>query len=120
MEYQNDAIRRLCSLQVSRLRPAQIGGSAMKHSVYFDGKVQSLGVNTDEGYATVGGMEPGKYTFSTSQEEHMNVIVGSMKVKLPGSDTWQVFSAGQKFVVAPGKSFDLELEKDAVYVCYYK
>ena len=92
----------------------------MKHSVYFDGKVQSLGVNTEQGYATVGVMEPGKYTFSTSSEEHMKVVVGSMKVKLPGKDEWQVFSQDQKFTVPAGQSFDLEIEKDAVYLCYYK
>ena len=92
----------------------------MKHSVYFDGKVQSLGVNTDEGYATVGVMEPGKYTFSTSSEEHMNVVAGSMKVKLPGTDDWKVYGKGEKFVVAPDKSFDLELDNDVVYLCYYK
>ncbi len=92
----------------------------MKHSVYFDGKVQSLGVNTDEGFATVGVMEPGKYTFSTSSEEHMNVVVGSMKVKLPGADDWKVYGKGEKFVVAPNKSFDLDLDNDVVYLCYYK
>ncbi len=92
----------------------------MKHSVYFDGKVQSLGVNTDEGFATVGVMEPGKYTFPTSSEEHMNVVVGSMKVKLPGEDAWKVYGKGEKFVVAPNKSFDLELDNDVVYLCYYK
>lgn len=43
----------------------------IKHNTYFDGKVQSLGINTAEGYATLGVMEPGAYTFSTSSEEHM-------------------------------------------------
>jgi uncharacterized protein YaiE (UPF0345 family) len=38
----------------------------IKHSTYFDGKVQSLGINTEQGYATVGVIEPGKYTFSTT------------------------------------------------------
>jgi hypothetical protein len=28
--------------------------SLMKHNVYYDGRVQSLGLNTEEGSATVG------------------------------------------------------------------
>jgi hypothetical protein len=55
----------------------------MKHSSYFDGKVQSLGLNTPEGYATTGVIEPGKYTFKTDSEEHMHVVAGTLKAKLP-------------------------------------
>jgi uncharacterized protein YaiE (UPF0345 family) len=55
----------------------------MKHSSYFDGKVQSLGLNTPEGYATAGVIEPGKYTFKTDAEEHMHVVAGTLKAKLP-------------------------------------
>ena len=42
----------------------------MKHNSYFDGKVQSLAVNTSEGPATAGVIEPGKYTqsFTLSRE----------------------------------------------------
>ncbi len=52
----------------------------MKHNLYFEGKVQSLEINTPEGYATVGVIEPGKYTFSTDSEEHLFIVAGSMKV----------------------------------------
>ncbi len=48
----------------------------MKHNTYFEGKVQSLGVKTPDGYATVGVMEPGQYTFKTDCEEHMIIIAG--------------------------------------------
>ena len=61
----------------------------MKHNVYFDGKVQSLGLATAEGNATVGVISPGKFTFSTSTEERMAVTSGTLKVKLPGKD-WVV------------------------------
>lgn len=40
----------------------------MKHNSYFAGKVQSLGINTSEGYATFGVIEPGQYTFATDAE----------------------------------------------------
>ncbi|MGA2798792.1 MAG: pyrimidine/purine nucleoside phosphorylase [Thermoguttaceae bacterium] len=91
----------------------------MKHNTYFDGKVQSLGVNTPEGYATVGVMEQGKYTFKTDCEEHMIIIAGTMKVKMPGGD-WRQVSEKDLFIVPPNVSFDLDVSADVAYICYYK
>jgi purine/pyrimidine-nucleoside phosphorylase len=91
----------------------------IKHNTYFDGKVQSLGINTAEGYATLGVMEPGKYTFSTSSEERMVVIEGSMKVKLPGRE-WQEVGKSEKIVVPKGLSFDVDATTEVGYICYYK
>lgn len=91
----------------------------MKHSSYFDGKVQSLGLNTPEGYATTGVIEPGKYTFKTDTVEHMHVTAGTLKAKLPGG-AWQSFSKGQFFVVPARASFDVEAAADVAYLCYYK
>ena len=93
--------------------------SAMKHNSYFDGKVQSLAVNTSEGPATTGVIEPGKYTFKTDSEERMHVVAGTLKAKLPGA-AWQAFSKGQFFVVPAHASFDVEATADAAYLCYYK
>jgi purine/pyrimidine-nucleoside phosphorylase len=92
--------------------------SIMKHNSYFDGKVQSLGLNTPEGYATAGVIEPGKYTFKTDAEEHMHVVAGTLKAKLPGG-AWQTFSKGQFFVVPARASFDVEAASDVAYLCYY-
>ena len=91
----------------------------MKHSSYFDGKVQSLGLNTPEGYATSGVIEPGKYTFKTDTEERMHVVAGVLKAKLPGG-AWQSFSQGQHFVVPAHASFDVEAAADVAYLCHYK
>ena len=91
----------------------------MKHSSYFDGKVQSLGLDTPDGYATAGVIEPGKYTFKTDSEEHMHVVAGTLKAKLPGGE-WQAFSKGQFFVVPARASFDVEAAADVAYLCYYK
>ena len=91
----------------------------IKHNTYFDGKVQSMGFNTDQGYATLGVMESGKYTFSTSSEEHMVIVEGSMKVKLPGKE-WQEFGKNEKFVVPKDKSFDIDAATEVGYICYYK
>jgi len=91
----------------------------IKHNTYFDGKVQSLGINTAEGYATLGVMEPGAYTFSTSSEEHMIIVEGSMKVKLPGKE-WQEFSKNEKIIVEKDTSFDIDAAIEVGYICYYK
>ena len=91
----------------------------IKHNAYFEGRVQSLGINTAEGYATVGVMEPGKYTFSTSSEEHMVIVEGSVKVRLPGKE-WQDVGKSEKIVVPKGVSFDLDIPNEVGYICYYK
>jgi uncharacterized protein YaiE (UPF0345 family) len=91
----------------------------MKHSTYFDGAVQSLSVNTTDGIATVGVMEPGRYTFHTGHEEHMAVTTGSLTVERAGSET-KVYGPGESFIVPAGSAFDVECDSDVSYICYYK
>jgi uncharacterized protein YaiE (UPF0345 family) len=91
----------------------------MKHNSYFDGKVQSLALAEKEGPTTIGVIEPGTFTFSTSSEERMTLISGSMKVRLPGGE-WKLFVAGEGFVVASGASFDVEAKADVAYICRYR
>ena len=91
----------------------------MKHNSYFDGKVQSLALAEKEGPTTIGVIGPGAFTFSTSSEERMTLISGSMKVRLPGSE-WKLFVAGEGFVVASGASFDVEAKEDVAYICRYR
>ncbi len=90
----------------------------MKHNSYFAGKVQSLGVNTPAGYATVGVIEPGQYTFATDAEEQMMVIAGTMQVRLPGG-SWQQIGKDETFVVPSHASFDVDVPVDVAYICYY-
>jgi purine/pyrimidine-nucleoside phosphorylase len=91
----------------------------VKHNSYFEGKVQSLAITTAEGNATVGVIEPGKYSFGTSTEEHMRVLVGVLKAKLPGGD-WQDYTEGQSFVVLANVTFEVEAAADVAYICHYK
>ena len=91
----------------------------MKHNSYFDGKVQSLAVNTPDGYATVGVIEAGQYTFKTDAEERMQIVAGTLKAKLPGAD-WRTFSRDQSFVVPAHSSFEVEALADAAYICWYR
>ena len=91
----------------------------IKHSVYFDGKVQSLGLITDEGEATIGVMTLGSYSFSTSTKERMVITSGVLNVKLPGEE-WRNVKANEEFMIKENVTFEVEVTKDVSYICYYK
>ena len=90
------------------------------HNQYFDGKVASLAFQTETLPATVGVMAPGDYEFGTSQKETMSVISGALTVKLPGSDDWATFKAGEHFIVAANEKFQLQVAIDTAYLCTYE
>ena len=91
----------------------------MKHNVYFEGKVQSLGLDTEDGNATIGVITPGQYTFTTATEERMVVTSGVLKVKLP-QESWKTVQAPGEFIIKENTSFDVEAAHDVSYICYYK
>ena len=91
----------------------------MDHNVYFEGKVQSLTMETEQGRATVGVITPGKYTFSTSTQERMVVTSGTLSVKLPQGER-KIIGPNQEFIVEANASFDVEATGDVSYICYYK
>jgi len=91
----------------------------ISHNVYFDGKVQSLGIETENGPATVGVMKQGTYVFNTSSLETMVIISGSMSTKLSGGD-WRTHKKGDSFDVAANSSFEVMCATDVAYICYYK
>ena len=79
-----------------------------------------LGIELLQSPATVGVMVPGDYEFGTSQKEIMTVVSGQLTVKLPGTNAWQDFNAGQGFVVAANQTFQLRVKVDTAYICWYK
>jgi uncharacterized protein YaiE (UPF0345 family) len=87
---------------------------------YFDGKVKSLAFKSMEGPATVGVMAPGEYEFGTSTVEVMTVLSGVLTVKLPESDAWKDYRAGESFTVKAGKKFQLKVAADSAYLCLYQ
>lgn len=91
----------------------------LKINQYFDGKVASIGLQTETLPATVGVMEVGEYEFGTSEFETMTIISGALTVKLPGSDEWQIFSAGESFTVDANSKFQLKVAVDTAYFCTY-
>lgn len=90
----------------------------VNHNVYFAGKVQSLGLETERGSATVGVMKKGNYTFSTSSPEKMIIISGVLGVKLEGN-SYTKYKAQEEFDVPSGVSFDVTCDEDVAYLCYY-
>ncbi|MBA4391099.1 MAG: hypothetical protein C0399_09190 [Syntrophus sp. (in: bacteria)] len=91
----------------------------MKHNVYFEGKVQSLGLDTEDGNATIGVITPGQYSFTTATEEKMVITSGVLRVKLP-QEAWKIVRANEEFIVKENVSFDVEANRDVSYICYYK
>jgi len=91
-----------------------------KVNEYYDGQVKSIAFNSNEGPATLGVMAPGKYEFSTSKHEVMQVVSGNMKVKLPDRENWENFEAGRSFNVPANSSFRLEITTESAYLCLYK
>jgi len=87
---------------------------------YFEGNVASIGLQTDTLAATVGVMNVGEYTFGTSQHEVMTVVSGLLTVKLPESDSWQEFNAGESFEVAANSNFDVKVTIQTAYFCTYE
>jgi purine/pyrimidine-nucleoside phosphorylase len=90
----------------------------IKHSTYFEGKVQSLGLQTENGKATVGVMKAGTYTFSASTPELMIVVSGQLKLK-QGDGSYVVYTPQEQFEVAAGTSFEVQCDTDTAYICYY-
>ena len=90
-----------------------------KTNQYFDGQVASIAFQTATLPATVGVMAIGEYSFDTSQHETMTVVSGALTVKLPGSDAWVTYGAGESFEVAAGQVFDLQVAVETAYLCTY-
>jgi len=93
----------------------------IEHNVYFEGKVQSLGFNSDRGEATVGVCEPGTYTVPTDTEEHLTFLSGRGRVKLPDQD-WKTINVGDTIVAPAGVEVIWEVAPgaDACYFCLFR
>lgn len=90
-----------------------------KTNEYFDGQVKSIAFQTETKPATIGVMAKGDYQFGTSQHETMTVVSGSLTVKLPGSDDWASFTAGESFDVDANQTFDVRADVESSYLCLY-
>jgi len=91
-----------------------------KANVYFEGKVTSRTIIFEDGERkTLGIMLPGDYEFGTGDKEIMEVLGGSMDVKLPGTDKFVTYKEGESFTVPSNSKFNLIIKEVADYCCSY-
>jgi uncharacterized protein YaiE (UPF0345 family) len=89
-------------------------------NVYFDGKCVSHTVLLPDGTKkSVGVILAASLTFGTAAPETMEVVAGSCRVCLAGSDDWNTYSAGSSFDVPGDSSFDIEVDQQLDYICSY-
>jgi len=89
-------------------------------NIYFDGKVTSRTVRFADGSRkTLGIMLPGDYSFNTDAAEIMEILAGSMDIRLAGSNEWHTYGAGTQFEVPANSAFDLKVTEVADYCCSY-
>ena len=86
---------------------------------YFDDIVTSIAFQTATKPATVGVMSIGEYEFGTSEFETMTVVSGALTVKLPDSNDWQTFNAGESFTIEANQKFNVKVEVETAYLCTY-
>ena len=86
---------------------------------YFDGKVKSFVVNSNEGKKTVGVMEPGEYEFDTRTKETIMVVSGEFSVYFAEYEEWEDFGAGSTFEIPAGSKFKDKVTQDTAYIFEY-
>jgi purine/pyrimidine-nucleoside phosphorylase len=88
-----------------------------KANIYFSGKVVSHTLVLPDGSRkTLGLAFPGSVHFGTKDPERMDIVAGSCRVRLDGSETWNTYEAGQAFDVPRNSGFDIEV---ATGICEY-
>jgi uncharacterized protein YaiE (UPF0345 family) len=90
----------------------------IKVNEYLEGKVKSLGFESEGARFTAGVFMPGEYTFDTEQEEHVTVTVGRLEIRLLGKN-WKTVKAGETVVIPPKSKFNLKVAHTGSYVCKY-
>ena len=92
-----------------------------KANIYFDGKVVSRTVLPGDGTKkTLGFMQAGEYEFATDAPERMEVLGGSMVIRLEGENDWNTYAEGSAFNVPGQSKFYLKIPSGgADYCCSY-
>jgi purine/pyrimidine-nucleoside phosphorylase len=91
-----------------------------KANVYFDGRVTSRTIIFADGSKkTLGIMLPGEYTFTTDAKELMEILAGSLQVRLAGSEEWRTYQEGMAFEVPAESSFHLKVVTLTDYCCSF-
>lgn len=93
---------------------------ATRANVYFDGKCVSHSIELADGTKkSVGVILPARLTFNTGAPERMELVEGTCRVRLAGSEAWVDYAGGQSFDVPGQSSFDIEVGRTLHYVCHF-
>jgi len=91
-----------------------------KANVYFEGKVTSRTVIFESGEKkTLGFMLAGDYKFNTGDKEIMEILAGSIDVKVAGDTEFTTYQEGTSFEVPANSSFEMTVPKYVDYCCSY-
>jgi uncharacterized protein YaiE (UPF0345 family) len=91
----------------------------LKHNVYFDGKVQSVGFERHGRRLTAGVVDRGEFRFDTAAPERMTVTSGELLMRLSASAPWQRYPAGTAFEIGANTGFDVKAEEPSSYICEF-
>ncbi len=90
----------------------------LKHNIYFDGQVQSVGFERLGRRMTVGVIAPGEFHFGTDAPERMTVVSGELAIR-SGEGAWRIYPAGTQFEVAGKSGFDVRAAEPTAYLCEF-
>jgi purine/pyrimidine-nucleoside phosphorylase len=93
--------------------------SDMKHTLYFDGDVQSLRFKEGAHEMSVGVMAPGSYSFSSVSAESVEILSGSVEFRLESCSASRVISQGESYQVPPNTSFQIGCAEHVAYACHF-
>ena len=89
-------------------------------NVYFDGRVTSRTLTFPDGSRkTLGIMQPGEFEFGTGAAELMEILSGTLDVRLPGEDQWQPIQGGESFEVPANAKFSVRVHSLTDYCCTF-
>lgn len=90
----------------------------LKHNLYFDGQVQSVGFERHGRRMTVGVIAPGEFHFGTDAAERMTVVSGELAIRT-GEAEWRIYPAGTQFEVGAKSGFDVRAAQPTAYLCEF-
>jgi len=85
----------------------------MEHGAYHDGKFQNLKFSSEGQDASVGVLEPGKYTFTTEQEETVTCLTGEITIDE------KTIRPGEKITTPENTEFTISTDTCSSYICIY-
>jgi uncharacterized protein YaiE (UPF0345 family) len=89
-------------------------------NVYFDGKVTSRTFWSADGTRkTLGFVQAGEYEFTTGPAEYMQILGGSLELRLPGESGYIRYEQGASFTIPAGICFQIRTDSFGDYCCTY-